>query len=78
MKAYNIVKVQRPLFSNDPGMPWLMYDQFRARQVQVPDYEIPEPIKIALKSRPKAYFKGSWNPIGNFWMLGEIVKDKHW
>jgi hypothetical protein len=73
----DIVKVQRPLRTNDPLEPWLIYDESRARQSQIPASSIPKYAKDAMGSDHKAFFKGSWSSaIG--WSLLRRVEDQPW
>lgn len=75
MKA--IVKVQRPVRTNDPQSPWLVYDESRKRQSQHPAATIPKYIKDAMGSDYKAFFHATWSAaIG--WSLLRRAEDQSW
>lgn len=73
----DVVKVQRPVRTNDPQAPWMIYDASRKRQSQTPDASIPKHVKDAMGGDYKAFFKGSWSSaIG--WSLLRRVADQTW
>lgn len=51
-----IVKVQRPLATNDPSAPWLIYDEARSFYQMVPEAEVPASVKEAMGDDAKGYF----------------------
>jgi hypothetical protein len=69
-----IVKVQRPIMTNDPDQPWLMYDRERKHVTEVPDAIVPAYVKTAMREDYKAYFVGAWSSIVG-WGLTERVSD---
>ncbi len=73
----SIVKVQRPIVTNDPDAPWLMYDEKREHMTQVPDRLIPTYVRDAVGKDLKAYFVGAWSSIVG-WGLSERVEDQDW
>ena len=72
-----IVKVQRPIMSNDPDDPWLIYDKARKHMTQVPARAIQQSIKSAMGQDYKAFFKGAWSSIVG-WGLSERVAHQDW
>ena len=72
-----IVKVQRPIVSNDPDDPWLIYDKARKHECEVPDAAIPKHVRKAMGSDFKAYFKGTWSSIVG-WGLSVRVNAQDW
>lgn len=71
------VKVQRPIVSNDPRNPWLIYNKERSHVTEVPDAAIPTYVKAAMRGDMKAYFIGAWSSIVG-WGLSKRVKDEDW
>lgn len=52
-----IAKIQRPLATNDPDSPWLLYTEDSSVMIFVPDREVPEEVRKIVGQRPKAYFE---------------------
>lgn len=71
------VKVQRPISTNDPAAPWLIYDRARKHAVSVPAKVIPAHVVKAMGDDYKAFFVGAWSSIVG-WGLSERVKDPGW
>ena len=69
-----IVKVQRPIMTNDPSAPWLIYDAARKHVTEVPEMAIPQHIRAAMGDDYKAYFVGAWSSIVG-WGLSTRVSD---
>lgn len=69
MIVEHIVKVQRPVYSSDPNMPWLVYDQLRSREVQIKDKDIPTHVKKAMGNDLKAFFKARWDTEKDTWNI---------
>lgn len=72
-----IVKVQRPLITNDLNAPWLIYDESRKRTQQLPDKVVPDRVKKAMKGDFKAFFNAEWSSVVG-WAINERVKDQLW
>jgi hypothetical protein len=72
-----IVKVQRPVKTNDPTEPWLIYDRRRNHEVMVPAAAIPEHVKKALGDDFKGYFTGAWSSVVG-WGLSARVAAQEW
>ena len=72
-----IIKVQRPLRTNDPTIPWLIYDKSRKREQQLPQSIIPPAAVKALGNDPKGYFEGHWSSIVG-WAIGKRVNNQGW
>jgi len=69
-----IVKVQRPLSSNDPNAPCLVYDEGRRHQGFI---ELtPEEVVTLMGDAAKGYFEARVER-GNL-VLGERVADRDW
>jgi hypothetical protein len=71
------VKVQRPISTNDPDEPWLIYDKARKHQTNVPARLIPAHVREAMGGDFKAFFTGAWSSIVG-WGLSSRVKDPGW
>lgn len=71
-----IVKVQRPMFTDDAALPCLIYDCHRQRQQTIPLARLPEHVRKALNVYPKAYVEAQW--IGRRWDLGHVVGEQPW
>lgn len=77
-----IVKVQRPVVTTDPALPWLVYDKKRKHRQEIPSAAIPEHVKHAMDSRNglgryKAYFKGAWSSTVGCG-LSDLCSDQDW
>ena len=72
-----IVKVQRPLATNDAALPWLIYDRNRRHVAEVPQSIIPAHVRKAMGKSAKAYFVGAWSSIVG-WGLSMRVADQDW
>ena len=72
-----IVKVQRPISTNDPRAPWLIYDKDRKHVEQKPSAAIRKDIRKAMGSDFKGYFKGAWSSVVG-WGLSVRVEDQDW
>lgn len=70
----SIVKVQRPIHTNEPEKFWLMYDKYRVNVTKVPDAVVPNYVKKAMGIDHKAYFIGAWSSVVG-WGLSERVSD---
>jgi hypothetical protein len=78
-----LVKVQRPLSTNDPEAPWLLYGKGRANTAMIPQRLVPDAIKQAMNGQAKAFFWGSLEPSpdmpGTFiWALSKRAPDPGW
>jgi hypothetical protein len=73
----DIVKVQRPLMTNDADIPWLIYDKSHKRSQQLPQRVIPPAAVRALGNDPKGYFEGHWSSMFG-WVIGKRVKNQDW
>jgi hypothetical protein len=71
-----VVKVQRPLATNDSNQPWLVYDEDKSRVESIPAYKVPEHVKEQMLSLPKAYFEAHF--ADGHWRIGDRVKDRNW
>ena len=72
-----IVKVQRPIFTNDPNEPWLIYDRWHQHIESKLPHRIREDTRKAMGSDFKGYFKGAWSSVVG-WGLSERVEDQNW
>jgi hypothetical protein len=73
----DIIKVQRPLMTNDESVPWLIYDKSRKRQQQIPESVVPPAAVKAMGNDAKGYFEGRWSSIVG-WSIGKRVKEQDW
>jgi hypothetical protein len=73
----DIIKVQRPLMTNDESAPWLIYDKSRKRQQQIPESVVPPAVVKAMGNDAKGYFEGYWSSIVG-WAIGKRVKNQDW
>lgn len=76
MSKTEIIKVQRPLSTNDLGSPWLLYDQKRAHVEHRLEASIDEQVKAAMGTAPKGYFGAEWT--GKEWKIGAKVPAENW
>ena len=72
-----IFKLQRPLGTNDPAKPWMLYDRDREVTALVPDELICEEVRSAVNGDLKAYFVGEINAAGQL-VLKERIPDQVW
>jgi hypothetical protein len=68
-----IVKVQTPIFSTDPAVPALVYDEARQHTIQ---QRLDPATLAAMGSDFKAFFDAEWD--GRQWKLGQHVKYQSW
>lgn len=82
-----IVKVQRPIITNDPNRCWLVYDKFDARRQEIPERDMPKGVTMVMDARPrraqqfKSFFKDAeWDNTTKTWDLSKAVLtgDKEW
>lgn len=71
-----ILKVQKPLSSNMPDAPYLVYAAGKRFMTHVPRADIPDAVIAALGDDPKGYFKATLK--NEEWILGERVADQDW
>lgn len=69
-RTMTIVKVQIPIFSNDPAAPVLIYDERRRHTVM--QQQIDDNAKRLMGSDYKAFFEAEWD--GETWKLGKRVR----
>ena len=72
-----IVKVQRPIATNDPNVPWLIYAKGHKKTQQVRQAYITEQVKKDMKGDFKAYFNAVWSDVSG-WHIKDRLKDKEW
>lgn len=72
-----VVKVQRPVHSDLPGNPWLIYDATRTFEEMVPEAKIPSEVKKNLKGF-KGYFLLRYTKDQGWLLTGERVEDQPW
>ena len=75
-----IVKLQRPLSSNEPDVPWLIYGKGRTNMATIPDSMIPAEVRAAMGDKAKRYYYGRLvdGPTGKLWQLEGIAPDQDW
>jgi hypothetical protein len=72
-----IVKVQRPISTNDPSVPWLIYDRARTHMEHRPESDINPYVKKSMGEDFKAFFRATWFSVTG-WALSERVKGQNW
>jgi hypothetical protein len=68
-----IVKVQTPLFSNDPTPRAMIYGEHRVRMVE---QQLDDNAKRLMGRDYKAFFEAEWD--GQKWQLGKRVEFQPW
>lgn len=76
MSDPEIVKVQRPVFTDDAAQPCLIYDREREREQTTPLARLPAHVRKALDAYPKVYCEALWK--GRRWDLGQVVEAQPW
>ena len=72
-----IIKVQRPIETNDLWAPWYVYAKGSSRPQMIPDEVVPPEVKSGMGVEFKAFFYGEYSPdIG--WTIGEIAPWQEW
>lgn len=71
-----IVKVQRPLQSNQVGAPWLIYAEGRKNIETVPEKDVSSRVRTQMKRDYKAYFWADWDAETNTWDVHSRVPDE--
>ena len=72
-----IVKVQRPIATNDPRNMWLVYGKGRKKRHQIQQSLVQSHVIAAMKGDFKAYFNAVWNDVSG-WHIKDRLKDKEW
>ena len=72
-----IVKVQRPIATNDPRSMWLIYGKGRKKRQQIQQSLVQNHVVAAMKGDFKAYFNAVWNDVSG-WHIKDRLKDKEW
>jgi hypothetical protein len=75
--SVEIVKVQRPIHTTDPDLPWLIYDRAEKHVEQRPARMVRREVKDKMGADYKAFFKGAWSSVVG-WGLSERVADQDW
>lgn len=70
-----IVKVQKPVFSTDPGAQFLIYDRPQTHMAEQP---IPIESQRAMRSSFKMFFHAEFNVKKQQWDLGEVAEWQTW
>lgn len=52
-----ICKLQRPLATNDERRPWLLYNEARNIEIEIPDAEITDFVRRKMRNDLKAYWE---------------------
>ena len=77
-KKFNaIVKVQRPIVSNDPREPWLVYNRDKTVVKHVPAKDVPSNVKSQMGDKLKAHFLAKIRN-GNIVAYGGTVQGEGW
>jgi hypothetical protein len=63
--------------TNDPTVPWLLYDRKQIHRVTVAAADIPPHVSHIMADLPKAFFYANWT--GTEWKIGNKVQiDLRW
>jgi hypothetical protein len=76
MNMTEVIKVQRPLSSNDLGNPWLLYDKGRVHVVHTKEALMDKTVRAAMGNAIKGYFEAEWSSEG--WKIGKKARDQDW
>jgi len=76
MNMTEIIKVQRPLSTNHPGNPWLLYDKNHTHVEHREEGAIDKKVRTDMGSDVKAYFEAEWSSEG--WKIGKKVLAEDW
>lgn len=60
-----VVKVQKPIMTNEVEPLWLIYDEEREHTFQIKQSEVPQNIKDIIGHRNKAYFRATYEDVGH-------------
>ena len=71
-----LLKVQRPLSSNMPDAPFLLYAQGRRFMTYIPTSKMPADVIAALGGDAKGYFEAHLE--GDQWRFDQRVDDQEW
>lgn len=73
-----IVKVQRPMHTNDPDRSWLIYQKGYKGLVTLKEDKVPEDIRERFEAEDiyKAYYEAIRKDEG--YILGEPTQDQEW
>ena len=77
MNLKEIVKVEKPLSSNNDDPPWLIYDQGKKKVESRAPALIGRDVKTAIGNDPKGYFEAEWSAEEG-WKIGDRVIDQKW
>jgi hypothetical protein len=77
MNLKEVVKVQKPLSSNNDDPPWLIYDQGKKKVEERAAALIDRTVKAAMGNDPKGYFEAEWSAEEG-WKIGDRVLDQQW
>ena len=72
-----IVKVQRPMYSNEDVPRFLVYGKYGKYTKKTLYQELPKNVQKIMKKTFKAYFEATLDPQKG-WIIGERVKDQEW
>ena len=72
-----IVKVQRPIATNDQRNMWLLYGKGRKKRQQIQQSLVQNHVVAAMKGDLKAYFNAVWNDVTG-WYIKNRVEDHEW
>lgn len=70
-----IVKVQLPIYTNDPDAGMLVYDYERILQRDLP---VDNQVVMNMPRMQKAFFYATWNKQQRNWSIGERAPDQSW
>ena len=70
-----IVKIQRPIITNDPRAPWLLYGQGHSNMVEVPAKLVPSEIVHQMGEAFHAHF---WGTYEDGWVVSKRTHSRNW
>ena len=71
-----IIKLQRPLASNETDPPWLAYNRTRKVHQLLPRAKLDQVTLLAMGDDAKAYFEATL--VGDRLVFGRRVLDRQW
>lgn len=76
MKKQIILKIQKPVTTNDPNIPWLVYNQTRSMLFYLSEKDVNAKIKQYMDQKFKIFV--SVDLMDNKLDSAELVKDQGW
>ena len=71
-----IIKVQRPLMTTDPSLPYLVYDKTRKHEYMIPKHQMDSKIVKLMANQLKLYFEAE--VVHDTVYFGKMVEEQPW